>query len=191
MDSKCSKKKRCWYCYHLCSTCLSNPAVFGLAKSGPGEQHFNFCSTACQEFHPEAATTSNSMLVIDCKGEKHQLAGNLAPAAPFRCAPISSSHEEVVHIFISDRDEEGYPTNTEISLCRGDGATPKGYVVFYQRTLCYQRFLEFSTAPEEPLPHLTSGDVEKMTLELNKVKLSVQNYISEAVLGLPYDIEYI
>ena len=192
-DRKCSSKKRCWYCYTLCNTCLKNPSVFGLTKSGPNEERFNFCSSECQKFHPEGSIVTKSMLFVDSSGEQHQLVGRPVSATPLRCAPISSSHKEVAHIYIIDKDEEGYPLNTEISLCKGDGTElfPEGrlYVVFCQQTLHYQRFLEYFIAsdfsPEEPLPYLKH---EKIKTELNKI--SVQNYIQEAVIhGLKYDIE--
>ena len=188
MDRKCSKKKHCWYCSHLCNTCLTNPSVFGMTKSGPNEQQFNFCSSKCQEFHPEAAIADKSMLVIDSKGKQHQLVGYQAPAIPSRCTPISLLHEEILHIFVLDKDDKGYPQNTEISLCKEDGTDllVKGrqYVVLYQQTLNHQRFLEFfviSFFPEAPLPYLKSVS-EDIMIELNK--LSVQSYIQEAMNGL-------
>ena len=161
-----------------------------MTKSGPSEQQFNFCSSKCQEFHPEATTGSKSVLVVDSKGEQHQLTGHAVTAAPApRCAPISSSHKEVVHIFIVDEDYEGYPRNTEISLCKDDGIKKRLYVVLYQQTLCYQRFLEFFVAnfsPVEPLPYLANV-AERIWAELNKFPL--QNYIQEAARGLEDYIE--
>ena len=98
-----------------------------------------------------------------------------------------------MHIFVRDRDDEDYPRITEISLCREKETKllPQGrlYVVFYQRTLCYQRFLEFFVAddfsPEGPLPHLKS-EAEKVMSELER--LNVQSCIQEVEHGLKREL---
>lgn len=169
--------------------CLAKPSIFGMSKLGPDEKRFNFCSSECEEFHPESATAHKSMYVIDSKGKQHQLIGCHDPSTPHMCAPVSLSHTEVMHIFVNDRDEEEYPRITEISLCKEDGNKlfPEGrlYIVFYQKTLCYQRFLEFFVSDdfshEGPLPHLKS-QAEKVMNELDK--LDVQSCIQEVVHAL-------
>ena len=184
-------KKACWYCKDLCSTCLTKPSTFGIASNGPRDLKFNFCSSTCQDFHPDNARVDKSLIVCDANGKQVHSVGPSHPTLEYRCCRVEPMHKELGHIFVlNTTDTDGFPVNIEIALCCGDGSEKSCYyAVLYQRTLCRQVFVEFFVSdfdflPLDPLPYYCEASTAEIKDHLDKIPL-IQSYIKEAmsVLG--------
>ncbi|XP_065906764.1 uncharacterized protein [Dysidea avara] len=167
-DTKCKKDAECWYCRTLCQNCCQREAAFGrTAHACDGT--VLFCSKHCQDLSPEHY---KSMEIFDlCTME--------IPSYIFiHCAPLSSSHTTLQHVFIRKLNNMNFPCEIEIAVCVGDGTegcpTNKPYVVFYSHHLFHQLFLEFfinsQLIAEEPLPHSINENAWKYILKLNDAK---------------------
>jgi len=167
-DTKCKKNAECWYCRTLCQNCCQKEAAFGRTAHACDEIVM-FCSKHCQDLSPEHY---KSMEIFDlCTRE--------IPSNIFiHCAPLSSSHKILQHIFIRKLNNMDFPCEIEIAVCAGDGTkgcpTSKPYVVFYSHHLFHQLFLEFfinsQLTAEEPLPHSLNENAWKYILKLNDAK---------------------
>lgn len=169
MDTKCESERKCWYCKSLCQNCCSKPASYGRISNTPNGRAV-FCSKACQILSPEMFTSALQVFQISPM-EPHPKDVHI------HCAPVSSSHHEIQHIYIRLLNKKKFPCEMEIAICVGDGTdadypSNRPYVVFYSHHLFHQLFVEFfindELLAEEPLPKVSNEASWNAILQLNE-----------------------
>jgi len=170
-DTKCDKDRKCWYCKFLCQNCCLNHAAYGRMSLGSHGVNI-FCSESCQILSP--GFLENPPHVFILSSSKPPLSGIYV-----HCSPLSTSHQEIVHIYIRLLNQKNFPCEIEFAIYIGDGSESccpnKPYVVFYSHHLCHQLFVEFyitsELMAEEPLSQITNETSWNYILQLNEASV--------------------